>query len=413
MSAVSTTVEMDIASIAAGGDGVGRAEGLAVFVPRSAPGDRVRARLTVKRRFARGEIEELLATSPSRTEPSCPHYVIDRCGGCQLQHLEYGAQLDAKRGIVADSLARIARRDVGVAAVAPSEQQWRYRRKLTLAMRRVQGRWIAGLHPYDDPDGIFDLRDCPITDERVIDVWAEVLRASARLPSATRLRGAVRLLDEGASFVLEGGHAWPEAKSFFAATPSLREVWWAREGEHRRLVASRESGTHAGASFAQVNVAVGEALHTYVVERVTSYLPTSVVDAYSGTGLTAARLAAAGIRVTAIEADREAAALASTRLRAGSQSLSGRVEDLLERVLPADLVILNPPRSGVDVRVTDILERRVSSASGVIYVSCDAATLARDLARLPSFDVARVACFDMFPQTAHVETVCELVPRAA
>ena len=413
MSAVATTIELDIASIAAGGDGVGRADGLAVFVPRSAPGDRVRARLTVKRRFGRGEIEALVVASPLRTDPPCPHYVIDRCGGCQLQHIAYPAQLEAKRGIVADALARIAKRSVSVGAVVPSERQWRYRRKLTLAMRRLQGRWIAGLHPYDDPDGVFDLRDCPITDERVIDVWADVLRASARLPAATRLRGAVRLLDDDASFVLEGGDAWPDAKAFFAAVPSLRELWWAPDDSHRRLIASRGDAAHAGASFAQVNVAVGEALHSHVVERVGSYAPSTVVDAYSGTGLMSARLAASGIRVTAIEADREAAALAATRVPAGSQSLSGRVEDLLDRVLPADVVILNPPRTGVDGRVTDVLERRVGDRATIIYVSCDAATLARDLARLSSYDVARIDCFDMFPQTAHVETVCELVPRAA
>ena len=158
------TAELEVASIATGGDGVGRADGMAVFVPRSAPGDRLLARLTVKGRFARGEIEAIIRPSPDRVDPPCAHYVEDRCGGCQLQHLQYGAQLAAKRGIVVDSLARIAKRAATLGDVAPSERQWRYRRKLTLAMRKTGGRWIAGLHPYDDPDDVFDLRDCPITD---------------------------------------------------------------------------------------------------------------------------------------------------------------------------------------------------------------------------------------------------------
>ena len=407
------TAELEVASIATGGDGVGRADGMAVFVPRSAPGDRLLARLTVKGRFARGEIEAIIRPSPDRVDPPCAHYVEDRCGGCQLQHLQYGAQLAAKRGIVVDSLARIAKRAATLGDVAPSERQWRYRRKLTLAMRKTGGRWIAGLHPYDDPDDVFDLRDCPITDERVIDVWAEILRASARLPKVARLRGSVRLLDVGASFVLEGGESWDAAQSFFDFCPSLRELWWAPEEQRRRIVASRGDGTRGGASFVQVNVAVGEALHTHVVERVAAYRPSSVVDAYSGTGETAARIAAGGARVTAIESDREAASLAATRLPAGSRSLCGHVEDLLDRALPADVVVLNPPRVGIDGRVATLLQSRHDAARAIVYVSCDPATLARDLARMPRFRIADIVAFDMFPQTAHVETVCELVPEAA
>jgi 23S rRNA (uracil1939-C5)-methyltransferase len=408
-----TVAEIEIASIAAGGDGVGRADGMAVFVPRSAPGDVLRASLTLKGRFARGRIDEIIRPSPARTEPPCAHYVVDKCGGCQLQHMEYSAQLAAKRGIVVDSLARIAKRDVTLDAVTPSEREWRYRRKLTLAMRRTGGRWIAGLHPYDDPDGVFDLRDCPITDERVVDVWAEILRASARLPKVSRLRGSVRLLDEGASFVLEGAFEWTTSQQFFDGCPSLRELWWAPEEQRRRIVATRGDGARGGASFVQVNVAVGEALHTHVVDRVASYSPSSVVDAYSGTGTTAARTAANGATVTAIESDREAASLAAARLPAGSRSLAGRVEDLLDRALPADVIVLNPPRVGVDARVAALLQSNRSSARAIVYVSCDPATLARDLARMPAFRIARIAAFDMFPQTAHVETVCELVPEAA
>ena len=90
--------------------------------------------------------------------------------------------------------------------------------------------------------------------------------------------------------------------------------------------------------------------------------------------------------------------------------MQGRVEDVLPTVLPADLIILNPPRAGVDARVTEILEANVSRIRGLIYVSCDPATLARDISRLPSYGIDAVRAFDMFPQTAHVETVCELRP---
>jgi tRNA/tmRNA/rRNA uracil-C5-methylase (TrmA/RlmC/RlmD family) len=88
------------------------------------------------------------------------------------------------------------------------------------------------------------------------------------------------------------------------------------------------------------------------------------------------------------------------------------VEDVIASVLPVDVVVLNPPRAGVDARVSAALEGE-GSARAIVYVSCDPATLARDLARMPRWRIASLTCFDMFPQTAHVETVCELVPEAA
>jgi 23S rRNA (uracil1939-C5)-methyltransferase len=109
--------EVTIDSIAAGGDGVGRSEGRVVFVPRSAPGDVARVRLREKGRFARGEIIELVRASSDRVEPPCPHYTHDRCGGCQLQHLAYDAQLAAKGRIIVETLARIGKRAVTLGEV--------------------------------------------------------------------------------------------------------------------------------------------------------------------------------------------------------------------------------------------------------------------------------------------------------
>ena len=93
--------------------------------------------------------------------------------------------------------------------------------------------------------------------------------------------------------------------------------------------------------------------------------------------------------------------------------MTARVEDAIRNTLPADAVILNPPRAGVDARVTSALEKATSAVRAIVYVSCDPATLARDLSRLPGWKIAKLTAFDMFPQTAHVETVCELVPAAA
>jgi 23S rRNA (uracil1939-C5)-methyltransferase len=415
---VNGETELTIVSVAAGGDGVGRAgDGVVVFVPRTAPGDRGIVRYATRRRgrFAHGELLHLDHPAPSRVEPPCQHYTIDRCGGCQLQHLSYPAQLEAKAGIVRDTLTRIGRRTVDAPVVRPSPSPWRYRRKLTLALRRRPGgRWIAGLHPYDDPNAVFALTDCPITDARVLEVWHAILEVADRLPDAPTLRGAVRVLDDGrATFTVEGGSDWGDHAALFDAVPALGALWWRPDppGSTRRLLAARdEADASIGASFAQINASVGAALHDAVVGRVLSFAPETVIDAYAGIGDTAAVLAGRGVRVTAIELDPDASRWTATRLPSGSRAIAARVEDALPSALPADVVIVNPPRTGLAESVTDVLEGPAGPRV-LVYVSCDPATLARDVARLASYEITALESFDMFPQTAHVETLCQLVRR--
>lgn len=408
--------ELRIESIAAGGDGVARVGGLVVFVPRTAPGDVAVVEIEPQGRFARGRMLELVAPSPERVDPPCPHYTVDHCGGCQLQHVAYGAQLEAKARIVRDALARIGRRELPAPDVRPSPREWRYRRKLTLAMRARADGWIAGLHPYDAPAAVFPLDDCPITDERVIAVWREIQRAAGDLPRTRELRGAVRMDDEGPAFVLEGGTAWTRRAAFWARVPSLVSLWWEPARGHgrgrRERLFERAPARAPGASFTQVNPAAAAEMQGYLVERVLAHAPATVIDGYAGLGDTAAVLAARGVRVTAIELDPDAAAWSARRLPTGSRSVAARVEDALPDALPADVVILNPPRAGVDAGVTAVLEHARPRARAVIYVSCNPATLARDLTRLPGWRVTDALVFDLFPQTAHVETVCELVPGA-
>jgi 23S rRNA (uracil1939-C5)-methyltransferase len=405
---------VDITSIAAGGDGVGRSGNMVVFVPRTAPGDVARVRLAAGKRFSRGTLDALESPSPLRVEPPCPHYTQDRCGGCQLQHLSYEAQVAAKSAIVGDAVRRIGRRrDTADPVVEPSDTAWRYRRKLTLHLRRSGDRWIAGLHPYDDPVAVFDLRDCPITDERVVAIWGALRDAFELLPAEPALRVAVRLLDGGAAATVEGGTSWRDPEAFLARAAALTELWWKPEQGRARLVAQREAAPQAGAAFVQVNAGVAARLQGELLERVRRHAPARVVDAYAGSGATALPLASDGRTVLAIELDRHAVATFRDRLAPPSSAIVGRVEDHIARVLPADVVIVNPPRAGIDARVAAALEDAARPPRALFYVSCDPATLARDLARMPRYRLAWMHGYDMFPQTAHVETLCELVPEAA
>lgn len=404
------TVDVDIHGIAAGGDGVGRTDGLVVFAPRTAPGDRVRATIERGKRFAHASHIEILMASPDRVPPACPHYDGDACGGCQLQHLSADAQREAKAGMIRDAFTRIAKRPIARPEVRSGGSAWRYRTKLTFALRREGAGWLAGLHRYDDPSVVFAVADCPITDERVLDVWRAVLAQGALLPGAEALRASVRLIGDGAGLVVEGGALWDRAPELLHAVPALAAIWWVPGTPHarRRLVASRGEGREHGASFAQVNAEVAALLRDHVVALVRARAPKRVIDAYAGVGDTAEAIAHSGAFVLAIELDADASRACAARLPAGSRAVADTVERALPAALPVDLVILNPPRAGVAASVTGALEGAAARPATIVYVSCDPATLARDVGRLPSYRVVSVTAFDMFPQTAHVETVCEL-----
>jgi 23S rRNA (uracil1939-C5)-methyltransferase len=208
-----------------------------------------------------------------------------------------------------------------------------------------------------------------------------------------------------------GGISWAARDQFVAKVPSISAVWWEpADDKPRRLLFDKRQDRDPSASFAQVNAEMAEILRTYVLDRALAYEPKTVIDAYAGAGHIAIALSDRGIRVTAIELDPDASSWSAARLAAPSRAIRAKVEDALPGLLPADLVILNPPRAGVDSYVTATLEAEVGHVHGVIYVSCNPATLARDLARLPSYRIESLRAFDMFPQTAHVETVCELRP---
>ena len=394
--------------IAAGGAGIGRVDGMATFVPRTAPGDLVRVRLRRRKRFAEGSVLELLEPGPQRVRPVCEHYTADACGGCQLQHLSADAQREAKHDVVQQALARIGRRDVPVEPVRPSPDSWRYRNKLTVTVRGHGSGRRGGLRRLNEPDAIFDLRTCHLVAIEVERAWGEVRAALAWLPPAEDLRVVIRCEDGVVSAVVKGGHHWPTRAAFEQQCPTLRHI--RHDGLAGPAAADEDDAVASLDAFAQVNTAMAHAMESHVLGILREGDPRRVVDAYGGQGRLSGALAAEGRSVTLIELDPEATRLASERYP-GVDVRTARVEDALRAALPADAVLLNPPRVGVDPAVCSILESAQPKPRRVVYVSCDPATLARDLGRMPSWRVDRVTPFDLFPQTAHIETVCVLSPE--
>lgn len=416
-------VRVRIDSIAAGGEGVGRLpDGRVVFVHRTAPGDLAEVALTQTHpRWTRGRLLRVLEPSPERREPPCPFYA--ECGGCTLEHLTYPAQLRAKGRIVADALTRIGGVAVEPPEVVPSPAEHRYRNRVSFALRReAHGRVVAGFHALGNPEAIVDLDGrCLLPEEPISRGW-DAIRAAwgpdARLlPSGERLRLTLRASASGeVSLLVEGGFSPGRPRELLAAVPGLTAVWHRPGKSSPELVAGApglpetwgdETLELSGGAFLQVNRGAAALLEAHVAEVCGEVAGARVVDAYCGVGLHARRLARAGARVVGIELDPEAVAEARRAAPEGTEFREGPVEALIAAELPADLVILNPPRAGVAPEVADALA--AARPRRIVYVSCNPATLARDLRRLgEGFRVESVRSFDLFPQTAHVETVVAL-----
>src|SRR2546422_397097 len=402
-----------ITAIAAGGEGVGRlADGRAVFVARTAPGERVRLREGVKlhKSFARGEVAEIVAAGAARVTAACPHYVQDHCGGCQLQHVTYEAQLAAKRAIVGDALRRIAKLNVGDPEIVEAVEEWRYQAKVSLAVKSVgrSDRRTVGLHPYDRPASVFPLIDCHIADFRLMALGRELRpRLDLLPPRLTRL--TLRLDREGRRHVIaeSTGEPWHNPEALRAALPGGDSVicWWQPVDGAARVVGGGPATGFPATAFERVNPEMGTIARGWAVEQLGDVRGAVVWDLYGGIGDTAVQLAERGAQVVSVDADEKAIDWAQRRATPGpGRVIAAKAEDVLPTLPDPGAGGGDPPRGGLHwsgtLRVTG------QPVGRLIYGSGDPATLARDLHRLSAnYRVTAVRAFDLFPQTAHAETV--------
>ncbi|MDQ6808003.1 MAG: TRAM domain-containing protein [Verrucomicrobiota bacterium] len=350
-------VELQIEDVAFGGKGVARYEGKAVFVPFTIEGERVTAHLTrEKKKFAEAELEQVIDRSPMRADPPCPYF--GRCGGCAYQHIEYAHQLAVKARQVEQALRRIGRlMAVPMRSMIPSPLPYAYRNRITV--HAVDG--VVGFYRHDAHE-LIDITRCPIARPEVNEALARLRR---------------RRLRDG-HFTLRA-HAGPRV-------------------------------------FEQTNDGVAAALR----ELIATFFPERkplLIDAYCGAGSFAKRLRDNFERVIGIDWDRFAIAEAQAGAAAHEQYIAGDVNDELRTALsPASAagasVIVDPPATGLDPEIRRTL--LASDIGTLVYVSCNPATLARDLGELQTrFSIESVTPLDMFPQTAEIEIAVQLERRPA
>ena len=447
--------EIEIEGLAAGGDGVGRHGGLVVFVEQAAPGDRLEVEVVEAfARHLRTRVRRVLQAGPGRLEPPCP--VFGRCGGCAWQHLDYPVQLEWKRTIVVEALRRlghVADPERLVAPVLAAQPPWRYRHKMAVPFappRQRGGPLQAGFFAVRS-HRIVDLATCAIQHPLLDRALAETRRLADALGvqayDERSRRGDLRHLVGRVSHSQDtlllalvtagpGFAAGPElARGLREALPQCVGVVQNIQGAPGNAILGERTRPLAGAdhlveeidglrflvsapSFFQVSPVQAAALYREAIGQAGLARGDTVFDLYAGVGTLSLFLARTAATVHAVEeveaavADgrRNAQANGMRNLRFHAGTAEAVVPTLVSRDAGPDVVVLDPPRKGASAPVLQAVA--AARPRRVVYVSCNPATLARDIGLLAEagYGLLEVRPVDMFPQTAHVEC-CAVLRR--
>jgi len=385
---VGDRLEVAVDTIAFGGMGVARKEGMVIFVPFAADGDELLVEIVaVRKRYYLGTIIDVRKPSTERVEPKCSSYY--RCGGCQYQHLNYRHQLAIKTGQVRDSLERIGKiSSPPVREIIPSPRAFSYRGKADYHVRqqgdappRIGFMSVGG-------DELVDIERCEIVDESINEACRS-LRAD--IESGRRTLSGERLSVWSGTGYCTGGRVTRTVKGKLLDVPC--------EG------------------FFQANLSLVDQLVDAVTALGDLHETDRVLDCYCGSGLFSLFMAPKVSRIFGIESESESVRCARDNLHQYGHSharfFHGRVEQIIRRKItapkvPVDLLLLDPPRTGCARTVLE--EVAVMKPRRILYISCNPATLARDLRFLveSGFSPAVVQPVDMFPQTRHVEVIVKL-----
>ena len=435
---------VDITGLTHDGMGVGRIESRVLFVPETIPGDRVLARLShIKERLAYGELVRMLEPSPNRREPSCPHAPL--CGGCQLQHMDYQAQLHWKRQQVADALARLGGLEVEVLPTLGMDEPYHYRNKAQLPLGKKGGELVMGFFQQGSHD-IVDLSTCEIQHPLITKLALAVKRVVGDLGiepydegrHAGVLRHAVirvsflesKLMLTLVTRTRELHRQGELIARLTAEVPELVSVVHSINPQVTNVILGRETKVLWGEaclydaighlryaispmSFFQVNPLQTKVLYDLVRERLKLSGRETVLDLYCGAGTIGLYLADRAGRVIGVES--VAAAVEDARRNAelngitNADFFAGRAEEELPRLVrrfgTIDAAVVDPPRKGCDPAVLEALSG--AAVPAIVYVSCNPSTLARDLSRLAElgYQAGPAQPVDMFPWTRHIECV--------
>ncbi len=390
-----------------GGETIARLpDGRAVFIPFSVPGEKIEIQLVEdKERYARAEIIEIVESSPDRIKARCPHF--QECGGCQYQHLPYQHQLDLKAEVLRDQLERLGKlEDPPVEQTIPSPTPWRYRNHLQFQIS-PQGKLGFFRHRSHQ---VVPIQECYLPDPVIDLIWPEV--AADPVPGMDRITIRSGEAGEDALLILESSDPQPVEFSLDLTISAVHQ------GPGGDLILAGDDFTIqeifefpfvvSAGSFFQVNNGAAERLVSVLLDSLPLNSDQMVLDLYCGVGLFSLFLAQEVDRVIGVEASHDAAQdfLYNLRDFENVELYDLPVEEVLPYLkLQPDIIILDPPRAGIPPEVLDDVVRLQSD--WIAYISCDPATLGRDIRRFSSqgYSLENSTPVDMFPQTYHIESL--------
>jgi len=418
-------IEVSIDKIVAGGSGLGRHDGRVVFVPLAAPGDRLLVEVVDRRRdFWRGEVREILEASPDRRAPPCPYYAS--CGGCALMHLAPEAQARVKRDIVLESLKRGAHLDLaGRDVVVHTGPELRYRNRSRFHVTARGGRVVAGFHARAS-HRVVDVEHCLLSSESGNRVLTALRAWLGSHPERAKEIDEVEIWEESGGAVLhflvsrDGGARLEETLGLDGVSGvvvTARGTERASYGKRHVTWDVRGTALAAGVgTFFQVNRFLVETLVDEVVGRGDggTLAWDRALDLFCGVGLFTLPLGARAREVVGVESQPDSLRDARENARRAGVWNASFVEETAEAYVRHepmsrfDVVVMDPPRGGLDPEVISALIAAPPPA--IRYVSCDPPALARDLGFLvrSGFTLTRLAVLDFFPNTHHVEAVATL-----
>jgi len=394
-----------------GGETLGRLpDGRAAFVPFALPGEKVQVRLVdEKRRYVKTELLEVLEPSPDRIVPFCAHFGV--CGGCHYQHLTYKDQLIVKANILRDQIERIGGlKNPPINAMIPSAQETHYRNYVQFHLNQ-DGQ--LGYHKSHTND-VIAIQECYLPEEPINILWPQL--DFEAIPELSRI--GLRLgSDDSLQLILESSDPIPPLLSIEDLPISVAHIspfgTLVLAGSEALSIEILERSFQVSAgSFFQVNTDIAEKLVERILKNLSNYYPpdsdTTIIDAYCGVGLFSAFLAPLANKLIGIESTPSSADDFVNNLEEfdNVELYEAPLEYVLSNLdIQSDVMILDPPRSGVDKATMDSI---LKNPPGIlIYVSCDPATLSRDARRLTSagYKLQQLTPFDMFPQTYHIESI--------
>jgi 23S rRNA (uracil1939-C5)-methyltransferase len=417
-------MKLEIERFGINGEGVAHADGRVVFVEGALPGEIVTVEFTEQRKsYARAVVTSRHTDSPDRVAPICP--LFGQCGGCQLMHFAYEKQLAFKRQRVIDALERIGKLSVIVEACMPSPSHLAYRNKIQLPLA-PNGLGLYARNTHD----VVPIEKCDIHCPLGEKIFQQIRSLNLAGVKHVLIKTAVNTQQVLVVLVTEEEiDLQTLAQQILKASPEVKGVVQninpsttnAVLGSRYKLLAGQASIEEelcgltfkiSSASFFQVNPAQAERIYAQALAWSGLKGSEKVLDAYCGVGTLALLFARHVQTVIGIESVPEA--IEDARMNAARNNISnatflcGRTENLISTLDPVDIALLNPPRKGCERAVIDTLVQHAPEQ--IIYLSCDPATLARDLALLAAggYTISHCQPFDMFPQTAHVEVLVHL-----